>query len=950
MVNPKQRSLYPFILMCVVLGCLVWTISGVDAQAPDELWSKPINLSQSGAAGEPRMVIDSSGGMHVLWREDAVDSFFYTRQEGRSWRQAKPVELPFGTRRYAIDLEGAIPGEDILLQEDEINEDTPIELYNPELVAGRDGVIHAFWLGEGDALYHSSVPADEFDNFDSWTFRQRLGESVLGFSAALDISDRIHLSYIDNTDSTELPAGVYHRYADGDGSIWSEPVALYRSSYFRAAEPEDVNIRVVTGMSPGDNSGVHVVMDNHAIEQVLYVSSADRGNTWQDPSVVDWRREEDSSTLPGPSDIDIVSTGETLHLSWLAGHDSNCQQYHQWSESDGRTWQPAIVIDTDSEDCPSDFRLIAGEDDLLFLLSYAGGRIYLQAWNGKEWSERENQPNLISFDDPTTHRPVNLECQQPIVDEDGNLLVVGCGSNDSIEDVWLLERPLGEESDWFSSGPTTWSEPTLLMAAAADQILEPVIFSDKDNKLHAFWLAENRDDALDINARIYYSSWTDGIWSRQVPLIHLDTTRADQLSGVFNQESDPFIFWRDVESNTYYWTTVLSERILFPAEWSVPQPLFEPDAMVTHPQAFLDRAGALNVVYAVPLNEGRGIYLKRTDDLGNTWSEPSVVVDAVGENWTMVDHPSLAQTENGDLHVVFTVYSLEPEPVAKELYYTHSADFGETWSKAELITQGNVDWGQVIGVDEKTVLITWKQKDGDETQLWSQQSVDGGKEWERPLLLLEPDDLPAVFSLDLNQPYLVQVQSSTDGGLLLQERQWSDNTWQAIEYHDLATTLTNERLLDLAADVTENGVLMILVNSEPTDQDEEANEERFNVVGQPGDQTVGGSLSVNIEPESKLFFLDRSVELPAHGASSVADVEVTQAPAPAPTPAAAPVSDSADNSQVDDTIGAEIDLGGMAAGGASGSIINSVVMSIAPAALIILFIVAAGIIRLRSKR
>ena len=46
----------------------------------------------------------------------------------------------------------------------------------------------------------------------------------------------------------------------------------------------------------------------------------------------------------------------------------------------------------------------------------------------------------------------------------------------------------------------------------------------------------------------------------------------------------------------------------------------------------------------------------------------------------MVDRPSISQTQNGDLHVVFTVYSLEPEPTAGELYYTRSVDGGATWS------------------------------------------------------------------------------------------------------------------------------------------------------------------------------------------------------------------------------------------------------------------------------
>jgi hypothetical protein len=64
------------------------------------------------------------------------------------------------------------------------------------------------------------------------------------------------------------------------------------------------------------------------------------------------------------------------------------------------------------------------------------------------------------------------------------------------------------------------------------------------------------------------------------------------------------------------------------------------------------------VSYAVPLNEGRGIYLTWSSDRGDSWSSPVRVFDAETAGWETVDQPRLAFDEDGALHTVFTRYSL----------------------------------------------------------------------------------------------------------------------------------------------------------------------------------------------------------------------------------------------------------------------------------------------------
>lgn len=936
--NSVHRFLITFLLFVLTLGSMLFTGSRAQAQEDGELWETPFNLSQSGAAGEPRIVVDSDGVYHVLWREDAVNSFFYAVREGARWRNILPPELPFATRRYVED--------EVLVA------DAPTPLYDPQLMADDDGQIHAFWSDGKNNLFHSSVPAGEFTTYESWTERQLLSESALGFSAATDNANKAHLAYVSSGEGIEAPAGVYYRSLADNGDAWSEPDPIYKSAYYRAADPAGVNIQLELGKSPGNSSGVHVVVDNRPLEEILYVNSSNSGQTWKTPSIVDRRRSDDPALSMGPSNIEILSSGGNLHLMWLAGHDLECQLYHQWSEDDGRNWRPAVVLESEDGICPSEFGLKSGADGQLFILANTNGGAFIQTWNGEEWSKPEKQGVLTAFADPATHRLVNLGCQQMNLGENNDLFVAGCGSTEGKQDIWLLERSLGVEEDWFLTEPTTWSEPTTLMSSV-DDLSDPLIVPGSDNLLHAFWIENGTDLSVeDTNAKIYYSSWNEDVWSRQLPLLELGSVQADQLSGVFDPDVGPFLMWRDRETNTHFSSHASGDRMLLPADWSTPTPLFDPEEIVGHALPYLGRDGLVYVIYARPLNEERGIYLKRSADFGKNWSESMGVFDAVAANTPMVDQPSIAQTENGDLHVTFTAYSLEPEPVATDLYYTRSDDYGETWSDAELIAQGDIGRSQVVGIDGQTVLLAWQQKDGEQAQLWSQHSADGGGRWERATLLLDPSELPAAFSLITHlpdQPYLVQLQANEFGELALQERRWRESAWQAIESHDLESNLNNEKLLDLTAAVTGHGHLIGLFNTEPMMEEETSDDSGFTVVRQLGIQQLEGTQFTSQLPSSKLYFLNRSIELavPA-GASGGAVTESSSVPELAPAPAEEPVP-SSDLAPVENSDSAEIELGETGDIGESLSTVNGLLMGVVPALLIIIVVFAAGIIRLRPR-
>ena len=78
----------------------------VTLQQADTVWSTPSNLSQSGGASSPRLVVDSAGRVNLLWLDKYAEAFGEPGLVGAQgiegqWSSPTRLELPFG--RY---LEG----------------------------------------------------------------------------------------------------------------------------------------------------------------------------------------------------------------------------------------------------------------------------------------------------------------------------------------------------------------------------------------------------------------------------------------------------------------------------------------------------------------------------------------------------------------------------------------------------------------------------------------------------------------------------------------------------------------------------------------------------------------------------------------------------------------------------------------------------------------------------
>lgn len=795
------------LLGAILLGFVAPTMAAApfrlqtDGFENDPAWAPPVNVSQSGAASEPRVAVDSNGRAHVIWREDEAGSFFYSVREDGVWQAPVPVRLPAQS-----------------------GSGDPPALYDPILLADGLNRIHAFWKDEDGRLFHSAVPAEAFATPNQWRLAQPLAESAVVFSVAADDSGNVYLGYVRDLDAEGAPAGIYFRQLPGESQVWNESQLIFESAYFRTVSADEANVDVsatsppqataTSNDTPDANTPVPATVilawDNPLQERVYVATSRDSGASWDAPVVVDARAPEDTAEDVGPNGIASYASGSEAHLTWIAGHNSGCEQFHQWSQDGGRSWSAPASILAAASPCPSASALLSGASGMLFLMSRLGAETYLRAWNGTAWSDPEPQAMMSQFWDTETVRRVDLGCTQSTTSGD-DLVVVGCRDH-RVSDVWLLERPLGSESDWFPAPEeVVWRAPAVVFGDDEIQIEDPVLLSLPNGRTHAFWIVNQVGPAAGSTSSIYYIELDGASSSRVVPLLALPHEKADRLTGVVEDHGRIGLFWRDATSNIYYHSFVDPEDVLLPTLWSVAEELVGSEQLVSEVALTADGADHVFTAYAVPLNEARGIYLQHMTDDEPTWSEPILVADAVAMDWDMVDLPQVLQGKSGRLHAIWTRFNLRPEPLASELLYAYSDD-GESWTEPVSIAKGDIRWSRIGKSGGGSVLAVWQQLDGEQTSIWSRQSLDGGKTWEEPRFVLGVDTLigtPALAVDTADQVHLAQVVSDDAGDLSLRDWTWGGEAWAAGDSLLLDMNTADVHIHQLAINPAPDGLLTI---------------------------------------------------------------------------------------------------------------------------------------------
>ena len=477
-------------------------------------------------------------------------------------------------------------------------------------------------------------------------------------------------------------------------------------------------------------------------------------------------------------------------MSWQAGHvDALCGQWGQWSQDLGESWGETALVTDPAGGCAPDVELFAGADGPILMLGAETG-VDLLPWNGVEWGAAEAQPALSGFTDPDSGRPVTFACGQATVVRGNTLMVVSCGEGRG-RDVYVQSRELSALAGGLES-TSVWATPEALLPTEA-RVLAPTLLADGADRLHAFWtsapIAPAEAPVDPASTAITYARWEGGNWSR--PTVILDSEQAGSTPRVaLSGDGRLLAVWNSVAGEILFsWAD--ADRAGVDSEWKRAIPLPTSRQAGFAPDVLLGRGGELYVVYAIPFNEGRGLYLARSNDGGESWSDAERIFDGAEAGWEAVDAPRLAQTDEDSLHLFWSRPAVGGAGAGDRLYYASSGDQGVTWGEPEevgsanLQNNGAVSWHSLAGIGAQTVHLMWQGWDSGRLNLWHMISNDNGANWSQAARIgaLGEQAGAAALAMDpAGRPNLVQILLGS-GGLqaILAQWVWDGGGWQQLE-------------------------------------------------------------------------------------------------------------------------------------------------------------------------
>lgn len=744
-------------------------------------WSDPINLSNAGSSTNPIMVVDTEGVIHVIWVDEFEGYKYVQSANGVDW--TTPVAIPFPF----------------------LPEHGP-----PRFEVTADGIIHIFWVDDENNLYYIQAPQTYLKSPASWRSRVRLADFVVGYDVAVSKAGNLHVSYIKNEGSESAPAGVYYRGSFRGGLSWTIAQNIFASPYFRSLTAENAHVRTaVTDSAEMEN--IYVVWDSRPQKQIFLAKSLDGGQTWAEAEQL--RGPEESTGYQTPHNAEISVFGKTVLLLWQVGESSNqCMQFSQFNLNAGDDWEEPTKLLGENLGCPEKTEIFALDQNLPLLLLNMQGGLSLMAWNGNQWSDPQMQNGLLEFFNPATFDSILLGCQQFFFNE-GKIYLVGCDQGSS-GDIWFSSRSLGPVENWYPS-LSGWNKTGLI--TNTEQMISSLASIAHSDSVHLFWVQSARSQVDRYAPSIQYSRWNDEKWLPPRAIMSNLAGTPLQIAVANDLEGRLLLVWVDGKDGYLYFSWAVSEEASHSSEWIQPVIVPSSSQLNRSPDMLVDASGRIIIAHAISLNEGRGIYIIQSTDLGSSWSAPLRVFDAVSAGWERVDNPKISLSGDGRIHILFNRYSMRDDDQSTGLYYLQSVDGGATWSEPELVREGLVTWSDIYSDDEQAVHRIWQEKNGKEVSYIDQYSFDGGLTWEGPVKILGASEETTQVSLAIDQAGSLHLAQLTYGNeTSLQDWKWDGSRWSLQDSSELNLNSNGTRY-SVSSGVTLDGNLVVSIIFEISD-------------------------------------------------------------------------------------------------------------------------------------
>lgn len=758
------------VLILVLLAVVSNTLTGsAEAQSATDLWTPAVNVSQSGAASQPMIAVATDGTLHILWW-DSVDGAQYARIGITSTEPTNPTSVP-----------EIVGGRNIDPQTNRVTLTPPPWM---SIVANTRNGVHAFWLNTRNQLLSAQVQDA------GWSTAAILAEDAAAIDVAADASGALHLAYVRPTGSKVAPAGVY--YNTNDGTRWGNANLVYASPYLRTARAEDLHVSVA-----GNGRGQAIaVWDNPSLGQSLYARSKDNGVTWSEPVPIS----NTQSALVQHAYVAAAPNGDFLMLWQNSVSGGNCDFTQRISNDGGQTWSAPAKVLGSSTLCRQTLSFMPDAEGKLWLLGRSGATeqntssnsVTLAAWDGVAWSE----PAAIAlrYFDPASQRMIALGCVDIAV-AGRSAGAVGCDSNG---DVWAARNAVGLDT-YVTAPQSSWAPVEIMSDQSSTTAVEglPAVAADRQGTLYALWSQGVTPGQIDTG--VYGSIRRNGQWSKPAIVLRSpekpdgSSSKADQPAMALDASGKMHAVWTAGIDGGLLYSSSHVRDFVSAQDWAEPVELPTPSSINSWPDIVADqRHNILYIVYAIPYNERRGIYLTRSLDGGTTWLTPTLIFDAVAAQWAGADKARLAlDPVSGNLHVTWLRAVLPSSGGSQAVYYSGSTDGGQTWSAPVKAAEGQVDWPRIAVPNSGQVYVAWNQNASQGQPdpatpfgVWGQFSTDGGQQWSEPTAIPGFGEVSGPIGLyadEVGELYVAAIGRESNNESSLISAKWDGQKWNGRE-------------------------------------------------------------------------------------------------------------------------------------------------------------------------
>jgi hypothetical protein len=270
-----------------------------------------------------------------------------------------------------------------------------------------------------------------------------------------------------------------------------------------------------------------------------------------------------------------------------------------------------------------------------------------------------------------------------------------------------------------------WSEPYRL-SSDAGKASEGFLVADQYGYVHSFWTETLFDDQRSI---IQYVRFDGTTWS-PTNAIYVTDVVIGNISAIVDQQGTMHVVWVEGLYGPVYYTNAPAHNALSAQNWTQPLRIDIPAGIVRFQ---IDSKGIFHILYA---NRGEepGIYYVRSEDQGESWSEPAWLdPDILAAHTPTGINFELDETDG--LHAVWMYGALDQTNGRPDwVRYTHSLDGGNTWSTPFLIDQYSDEGehnltaaGPKMIVQGHTVHVIWAA--GGLPYRHHRFSTDAGQTW-----------------------------------------------------------------------------------------------------------------------------------------------------------------------------------------------------------------------------